>query len=231
MTTRFSIGEFSKASGISPKTLRFYHDRGILVPAAIDQATGYRFYDEISLERAQIMLLSRRWISLWTRSRRFSPRGKTMKISLRTWNCGRPRYVEAEETIPKWNALITVGLMADSVHGSKARALLPRLFELLEDASMVTTGHVVTCLRRLAAAKPRLRPEIVARMLKIEGSSRNPGCNEILADKVLKALITMAPDFQAATRESVIEFAANCAESSRSTTRTLADKLEKRLKR
>ncbi len=59
MTTRFSIGDFSKVSGIPPKTLRFYHDKGILIPAAIDQETGYRFYDGRSLERAQVIVALR----------------------------------------------------------------------------------------------------------------------------------------------------------------------------
>jgi DNA-binding transcriptional MerR regulator len=32
----FSIGEFSTASGITVRTLRFYHEIGLLVPAAVD---------------------------------------------------------------------------------------------------------------------------------------------------------------------------------------------------
>src|SRR5438552_17879951 len=37
-----SIGEFSKASGLTIKTLRFYHDQGLLVPAVVDPQSGYR---------------------------------------------------------------------------------------------------------------------------------------------------------------------------------------------
>jgi len=51
----FTIGEFSKASGLSVKTLRFYHEKGILAPASIDDASGYRYYDEASLDRARII--------------------------------------------------------------------------------------------------------------------------------------------------------------------------------
>ena len=39
-----TTGEFSLHTGISIKALRFYDDRGILPPAEIDAATGYRFY-------------------------------------------------------------------------------------------------------------------------------------------------------------------------------------------
>lgn len=51
----FTIGEFSMASGIPVRTLRFYHDEGLLVPAAIDPETNYRFYDERNLERAGVI--------------------------------------------------------------------------------------------------------------------------------------------------------------------------------
>jgi len=49
----FSIGEFSKATGLSIKTLRFYHEEGLLVPTSIDDATGYRYYDGSLVELAR----------------------------------------------------------------------------------------------------------------------------------------------------------------------------------
>jgi DNA-binding transcriptional MerR regulator len=39
-----SIGVFSAATLISIKALRLYHEQGLLIPAAIDPATGYRSY-------------------------------------------------------------------------------------------------------------------------------------------------------------------------------------------
>jgi DNA-binding transcriptional MerR regulator len=35
----FTIGEFSKLSGLTVKTLRFYHEEGLLVPAFVDPDT------------------------------------------------------------------------------------------------------------------------------------------------------------------------------------------------
>src|SRR5262245_8973504 len=49
----FSIGEFSKATGLSIKTLRFYHEEGLRVPTSIDEATGYRYYDGSLVELAR----------------------------------------------------------------------------------------------------------------------------------------------------------------------------------
>jgi len=43
------IGEFSKLSHLTVKTLRFYEKKGILVPAVIDRWTGYRYYDTAQL--------------------------------------------------------------------------------------------------------------------------------------------------------------------------------------
>ena len=51
----FSIGEFSKISGLTVKTLRFYHERGLLVPAAVDPQSGYRYYDGSNLELAHVI--------------------------------------------------------------------------------------------------------------------------------------------------------------------------------
>ena len=44
-----AIGTFSRASMLSVKALRAYHEAGILVPARIDPATGYRSYHATQL--------------------------------------------------------------------------------------------------------------------------------------------------------------------------------------
>jgi DNA-binding transcriptional MerR regulator len=51
----FSIGEFSTISGITVRTLRFYHELGLLVPATVDPVTNYRTYDERNLETAKVI--------------------------------------------------------------------------------------------------------------------------------------------------------------------------------
>jgi DNA-binding transcriptional MerR regulator/effector-binding domain-containing protein len=52
-TDMFTIGEFSKLSGLTVKTLRFYHEEGLLVPAFVDPDTGYRYYHERQIETAR----------------------------------------------------------------------------------------------------------------------------------------------------------------------------------
>ncbi len=52
-----TIGAFSRASLVSVRSLRAYHERGILVPATVDPDTGYRAYhpgqlpDAVALRR------------------------------------------------------------------------------------------------------------------------------------------------------------------------------------
>ena len=39
------IGDFSKLSRVSIKTLRYYDEMGLLKPVQVDQSTGYRYYE------------------------------------------------------------------------------------------------------------------------------------------------------------------------------------------
>ncbi len=48
-----SIGEFSRVSSLTVKTLRYYHEKGILMPEKIDEINGYRYYDDNSFYRAE----------------------------------------------------------------------------------------------------------------------------------------------------------------------------------
>ena len=50
---KFSIGEFSKITSLSIKSLRLYHEKEILVPAEVDMFTGYRYYNEADYDRAR----------------------------------------------------------------------------------------------------------------------------------------------------------------------------------
>lgn len=51
-----TIGTFSRASLLSIKTLRAYHEAGILVPAQVDPRTGYRAYHSSQLTDAAVVV-------------------------------------------------------------------------------------------------------------------------------------------------------------------------------
>ena len=56
---KMQIKEFARFTGVSVRTLHYYDEIGLLQPAQVDRATGYRFYDEQSLLRMQEILFYR----------------------------------------------------------------------------------------------------------------------------------------------------------------------------
>jgi DNA-binding transcriptional MerR regulator len=50
-----TIGEFSRLTHLSVRTLRRYHDAGLLVPATVDETTAYRYYDVAQIPTAQVI--------------------------------------------------------------------------------------------------------------------------------------------------------------------------------
>lgn len=59
MDELLAIGEFSARSGLSAKVLRSYAALGLLVPAAVDPWSGYRYYAPRQLREARLILLLR----------------------------------------------------------------------------------------------------------------------------------------------------------------------------
>jgi len=55
MPSHFAIGDFSRATHLTIKTLRHYHQAGLLEPAHIDSQTGYRRYTAEQISIAQII--------------------------------------------------------------------------------------------------------------------------------------------------------------------------------
>jgi DNA-binding transcriptional MerR regulator len=50
-----SIGDFSRITHLSVKTLRHYHEVGLLAPAEVDARSGYRFYAIEQIATAQLI--------------------------------------------------------------------------------------------------------------------------------------------------------------------------------
>jgi DNA-binding transcriptional MerR regulator/effector-binding domain-containing protein len=55
MSGRVTIGDFSRASHLSVKTLRHYHEVGLLQPSEVDPGNGYRYYSERQIPQAQVI--------------------------------------------------------------------------------------------------------------------------------------------------------------------------------
>jgi hypothetical protein len=55
MPASLAIGDFAKATHLTVKTLRHYHETGVLEPAEVDPQTGYRRYRTEQIATAQII--------------------------------------------------------------------------------------------------------------------------------------------------------------------------------
>lgn len=53
------IGEFARRSRLSLKALRLYDERGVLVPARVDEASGYRYYNVAQVDEARLVAMLR----------------------------------------------------------------------------------------------------------------------------------------------------------------------------
>lgn len=51
----YRIGEFSKITNLSIRTLRYYDDIGLLVPEEVDLFTNYRYYGKRNLNDVKII--------------------------------------------------------------------------------------------------------------------------------------------------------------------------------
>lgn len=55
MPGTLTIGDFARATHISIKTLRRYHELGLLEPVAVDASSGYRYYSPDQIPTAQVI--------------------------------------------------------------------------------------------------------------------------------------------------------------------------------
>lgn len=110
MTVLLTIGDFSRMTYLSVKALRYYHDVGLLAPAAIDPATGYRLYAPPQVATAQVI-------------RRFRDLGMPVE---------RVKAILDAPDVRTRNQLIIEHLAAMQTHLDQTQAAVASLRSLLE---------------------------------------------------------------------------------------------------
>ncbi|MFC1408567.1 MerR family transcriptional regulator [Streptacidiphilus sp. N1-12] len=55
MAASMTVGDFSRATRLSARTLRFSHQAESLEPTSIDPSNGYRLYDTAQIVDAQVV--------------------------------------------------------------------------------------------------------------------------------------------------------------------------------
>ena len=92
----YKIGDFSKMSKITIKTLRYYENEGLLIPAYVDPNTSYRYYESkqltdltkiISLRQAGLSIKDIKEILNGSNARKILEKRKTeLELELNTLN-------------------------------------------------------------------------------------------------------------------------------------------------
>jgi len=118
-SSTFPIGQFARATHVSAKMLRHYHQIGLLEPATVDPFTGYRGYTAEQVPIAQVI-------------RRF--RDLDMPLD-------RIRAVLAAPDPQARNSLIAAHLAQLQGELARTQLAVSSLRDLLEPATPATIGH------------------------------------------------------------------------------------------
>ncbi|MCB0975058.1 MAG: MerR family DNA-binding transcriptional regulator [Actinobacteria bacterium] len=86
----YSIGDMARLAGVTPRTLRHYHDLGVLVPADVNDTTGYRRYDVTQLANLfQLLALKAAGLRSLTLNASLT-RGSARRNCAGCWCCAAP---------------------------------------------------------------------------------------------------------------------------------------------
>jgi DNA-binding transcriptional MerR regulator/effector-binding domain-containing protein len=142
MSSRVTIGDFSRASHLSVKTLRHYHEVGLLEPSEVDPGNGYRYYSERQIPQAQVI-------------RRL--RGLQMPVA-------EVRAVLAASDPEERNQLIVAHLDRLEAELDRTRAAVGELRDLLErpDSAAAVELRSVPATPAIAIAETVAREDILA---------------------------------------------------------------------
>lgn len=105
------IGEFSKLSRVSVRMLRHYDEIGLLPPASIDSATGYRYYSEdqlpvagrITALRGELAALRRQLRLLDTLEQRLRKEDSNMEYPVNLKTLPQRQVASVRMTIPAYD--------------------------------------------------------------------------------------------------------------------------------
>lgn len=163
MTATVSIGEFSRLTYLSVKTLRYYHEIELLEPASVDPVSGYRRYSTTQVEQAHLIRRLRdldmpmpeiravlaapdraaRDAALAAHLERMEAellRTRDVVASLRALLSPRSPIDVQYRVIPEFTALTVRALVCRTEIDQWCGAVFPRLDELLANAGVAPTG-------------------------------------------------------------------------------------------
>ena len=149
MKSSYSIGEFSQVTGLSVKTLRFYHEKGILVPSSVDETTGYRFYDSSKIEKARVIMRLRAMEfsveDIATVLGECSDEADVLNYLERQKNILQQRIQENRDIVRSLNEIIAKEKSAKQILESNHFAVEEKVFEPMFVAGICMKGKYNEC--------------------------------------------------------------------------------------
>ena len=96
--------------------------------------------------------------------------------------------LDSENNILKWNAMDTIANLATIDTEDKFSKLLKKFYGYLSDGSLITAGHVIDNLGKIASTKPQFQDDITKELLTVEKIPLpTEECRHILIGKTIKA--------------------------------------------
>jgi DNA-binding transcriptional MerR regulator len=145
-----TISEFGRRAGLSHKALRLYDVSGLLAPAQVDPANGYRLYDEAQLERARrISVLRQLDMPLTTIAEVLTGTDEDALIRLDRWWAAEEATTAARRATLQYlrdrlSRSGTTGLAPRPVHTRDVPATKIATIRVDTDQQMLV-GMIVTC--------------------------------------------------------------------------------------
>ncbi|MGC0251209.1 MerR family transcriptional regulator [Pseudactinotalea sp. Z1748] len=160
MEVWLSTGTMSRRTGLSIKALRLYHDSGLLVPARVEEATGYRRYTNEQVETGRtIGLLRRAGMPLEQIARVLVADPLAAREQVLTWLTERSHQDQEQiASLHRYAVMDAPG--AGSPHQARRRKVGERVVaalradvsaQTLPDTIMATVAQVRAHLRRCGA--------------------------------------------------------------------------------
>jgi hypothetical protein len=131
--------------------------------------------------------------------------------------------LDCENKILKWTAIDVIANICVADPKKFSPAVFQKFLQLLsDDESMITAGHVIDNLGRIAAVKPSAREAVAKALLNLENSSRNSECKNILLGKAILAFSQFYRNFD--NRREIVEFAKRQLQNTRHATQVKSKK-------
>lgn len=137
--------------------------------------------------------------------------------------------ISSPANIVSWNAMTAVGYLSHLKTKKVIAKTLPALYGRLSSSSMVTIGHAIDCIGKMSLKATDSQEEAVEKLLNLKSYAPSEDCEQILAGKVIQAVMPVCDRLSKNKKELLIRFAKAYNSSPRNTTRRLVSKLTKKL--